>query len=104
MIRVVVARRDNIYKVQSFGRNHAFGQAGVRLVRASIFVRQRVGQVGVKQQMPALPLNQKTTLAKPPDADMLVFEFSTRPHVCQKGLVLEQRLYHSNTVGVEIKG
>ena len=32
-----------------------------------VFGRQRVGQVGIEEQMPALPLHQKAALAEPPE-------------------------------------
>ena len=38
----------------------------MRLVRVRILVRERIGQVGIEQQVAALPLKEETALPEPP--------------------------------------
>ena len=86
MVRVIVARGDAIDKIQSLRRHHALGHAHVRLVSGRVFFRQRIGQIRIEEELLALPLQQKTALAEPPEVEMLEVLARGR-HIGNKGAV-----------------
>jgi hypothetical protein len=51
------------------GSNHQLRHAHVRLFRIRIFSRQRIGEIRIEEDMPALPLEEKTALAQPPEME-----------------------------------
>ena len=71
MVDVIVTRGDDIDEIQPLGRHHAFGHADMGLVRRRVFFRQRIGQIRIEEEMMALPLQQKTALAEPPEMKVL---------------------------------
>ena len=71
MVRVIVTRRDDINEVEALRRDHALGHSHVRLVGLGIFVRERIGEVRVEQQVTALPLGEKPALAEPPEVKII---------------------------------
>jgi hypothetical protein len=40
----------------------------MRLISGRVFLRQRIGQIWVEQQMMSVPRQQKTALTQPPQA------------------------------------
>ena len=73
VVGVVVRRRDDIYKAQAFRRDHAAGHALMRLVGRRVLARQRIGEIGVEQQVVSLPLHQEAALTQPPDMQPVGF-------------------------------
>ena len=56
----------DVDEVQPLRSDDPFRHPHMRLVRVRILVRERIRQVRIKQQVPALPLKKKTTLPEPP--------------------------------------
>ena len=97
MIGMIVARRDDINEVQPLRRDDAPGHADVRLVRGGILVRQRIGEIRIKQQMPPLPLHKEPALAKPPEVER-VGMFARGQNVGEERVVFQQGFNHGGEV------
>ena len=95
MVGVIMARGDNVNEVQPIRRDHRLGHPHMRLVRVRILLRQRIGQVRVEHQMSALPVQQKSALAEPPEMEMLEV-LAGGGNVRQKLVVLESWFNHAS--------
>ena len=90
---MIVARGDDIDEIQTLRRDHALGHAHVRLVGRRVLFRQRIGQIRIEEEVFALPLQQKTALAEPPE--MKVPEVLARScDIGKKRVVLKSRFDH----------
>src|SRR5438552_13990497 len=94
MVGVVVTRGDDINEVQARRIDHALCHAHMRLIGGRVFLRQRVGQVRIEQQVLALKLHQKSTLAQPPKTQIVVVLVG-RAYIREEIFILEDWLDHA---------
>ncbi len=94
MIGVVVARSHHIDEVEPFRGDDALRHADVRLVCRSVFMGEGIGEIGIEEQVVALPLDEKTALPQPPDVQV-VWVIASGKNVGEKFIVLEKWLNHS---------
>jgi hypothetical protein len=52
--------------------NHQFRHAGVGLVRRRILIGEGIGKIGIEEDVNALPLQEKSALSQPPEAEATV--------------------------------
>ena len=69
MVGMIVARGGDVDEVKPLRFDHQLGHPRVRLVGGGVFAGERVGQVGVEQEVFPTPLGKKTALAKPPEVE-----------------------------------
>ena len=69
----------------------------MRLVRLRVFARERVGEIRIEQQEIAGVTDEKSTLAKPPDAQFAGLRIRAG-EVGEKRLVLGEWADHRSTV------
>ena len=62
---------DDVDEVEPLGLDHELGHAHVRLVGVRVLARQRVREIRVEQQVPALPGDQEAALAEPPQVEAI---------------------------------
>src|SRR5690606_31123186 len=75
VIRVVVARGDDIDLVEARGIDHTLGDADVRLVGRSVLPRQRIGEVRIEDEAVAVPGDEETALPEPPERELILFRW-----------------------------
>ena len=97
VVGVVVSGGDEVDEVEPLGGHHARRHAHVQLVGGGVFLGERVGEVGIEQEVAALPLDEKAALSQPPEPEAVVV--LRRPsYIGQQRIVGEERLDHG--VGV----
>src|SRR3982750_1856258 len=94
MIGVVVGGGDGIDKPEALGLNHALTDAGVGLVSRCILQGKGVGEVGIEKDMTAMPLEQKTRLSEPPEAEEVVVDVARGLNIGKESIVLEKGFLH----------
>ena len=67
MIGVVVAGGHHVDEVQPLRLDRPLRHAHVRLVGGGVLLGQRIGEVRIDQQVPALALHQEAALSQPPE-------------------------------------
>ena len=72
MIGVSVTGGDDIYEVELSGSDYPLGHSNMGLLCERIFSCERVGKVGIKKKVLAVPLQQKSTLAQPPKMELIL--------------------------------
>ena len=68
---MIVAGSNHINEVKTRRINDQFRHAGMGLFGASVLMRERIRQVGVKQQILPVPLDQVAALPQPPEVEGL---------------------------------
>src|SRR6185295_3470580 len=71
VVRVIVARGHHIDEVEALRHNDAFSHAHVRPVGGGVFVRERIREVWIEEQMVSLPLEKKSALPEPPEMNVV---------------------------------
>ena len=59
----------------------------MRLVGVLVFPGQGIGEIGIEEQVPALPLNQESALPQPPDREMRILTIAKACNIPQQGLI-----------------
>ena len=93
MVGVIMTGGHHVDEVQPLRSYDPPGHADVRFVGRGVLLRQRVGEVGVQQQVAPLPCQQEPALPEPPDARA----GTCCANVREKGVVLECRTDHPRT-------
>src|SRR5438874_7494402 len=68
----------------------------MRLIRASVFLGERVRQIRVEQQVTILPLQQKSALPQPPEVEVIRAQ-RRGLYVGEQSVVLKYRFDHERT-------
>ena len=69
VVGVEVAGGGEVDHVEEVRGDDAFAEAHVRFGGGGVFFSEGVGEVGVEEEIVALPLEEKAALAEPPDAE-----------------------------------
>src|SRR5437773_3881411 len=89
MVRVAVARGNGVDKAEPRRVDDATGHAHVRGGRLRVLLGQRVGEVGIEQNVPAFAGDQEAALAEPPEVKR---PGSRALHICEERVVGEKGL------------
>jgi hypothetical protein len=65
----------------------------MRFIGEGILLREGVGEIGIKQEVLTLPLEQESTLSQPPEMDVGVV-LAAGCYIAQEDVVLLERLNH----------
>ena len=95
VVGVGVRRGDDVDEAQPFGLDDQLGHPLVRLVGVRVLARQRVREIRVQQQVPALPGDQEPGLADPPQVEQTGRAVGGS-HVVQELLARLQRPDHAS--------
>ena len=87
MVRVVVARSDDVNEVEFLRRDDPFRHAHMRLVCRGVFLSQGVRKVRINQQASVARVDQKPALTEPPEMNR-ISALSRGMNIGQKGFVL----------------
>src|SRR5437667_2715773 len=89
MVRVAVARGDGVDEAEPRRVDDAAGHADVRRGRLRVLLGQRVGEVRVEQEVPAVTLDEEAALPEPPEVKR---PGSRALHICEERVVGENGL------------